>query len=297
MKKILLLVSSTLLLANSFLAQESDDDKKFRLGLKVAGQPTWFSSNQSGTSKLGTGFGFGFGLAMEFRLSKTAYFVTGIGGDFESGSVKYKYEPYLGLGSSNGTNYSVGYLKDGSDNLKELKDGVDYSNFIETGDTYYDGITERKIKTTHVTIPIALKMMTKEMGGFKYFGVFGGEIGVRVKSRATDQYTRAYTNNGSYVSMSGGGTNSNININKDGSLIPIRVGMNVGLGAEYRLSGSTSLFLSVNYFRSFTNLMRKESKYMVYDYNVYASDNTMTFFRQKQGLFMNGIKINVGVMF
>ena len=167
MKKILLIVSSTLLLANSFLAQEADDDKKFRLGLKVAGQPTWFSSNQGGTTKLSTGFGFGFGLAMEFRLSKTAYFVTGIGGDFESGSVKYKFDPdpykLLGLTSA-GTNYDVGYLQDGSGNMKELKDGVNIADYIESGDTYYGGITERKIKTTHVTIPLALKMMTKEIG-------------------------------------------------------------------------------------------------------------------------------------
>ncbi|HRG01498.1 MAG: outer membrane beta-barrel protein [Bacteroidia bacterium] len=288
MKKILLIVSSTLLLANSFLAQDSDDDKKFRLGLKVAAQPTWFSSKESTTSKLGTGFGFGFGLVTEFRLSKTAQFVTGIGGDFESGSVRYKYDP-------NSTSpYSIGYLMDNSGNLKELKDGVNSADVLQTGDTYYDGIYERKIKTTHVTLPIALKMTTKEIGGFKYFGVFGGEIGVRVKARATDKYTFNYTPGN--IFPGGSGTNTNVNINKDGSLIPIRVGMNVGLGAEYRLSGSTSAFISVNYFRSFTNLMKNESKFMVYDSNTDINGN-MTFFRQKQGLFMNAIRINVGVMF
>jgi len=286
MKKILLLVSSTLLLANSFLAQDSDDDKKFRLGLKVAAQPTWFSSNESSTSKLNTGFGFGFGLVTEFRLGKTASFVTGIGGDFENGSVKYKYDP-LSLSP-----YSVGYVQDNSGNLKELKDGVNSDAVVVDGDTYYAGITERKIKTTHVTIPLALKMMTKEIGGFKYFGMFGGEIGIRVKARATDKYTSSFSSTG----ISAGGTNSNVNINKDGSLIPLRVGMNVGLGAEYRLSGSTSAFISVNYFRSFTNLMKRESKYMVYDSNT-DSNNIMTFFRQKQGLFMNAIRINVGVLF
>lgn len=287
MKKILLLVSSTLLLANTFLAQEdTDDDKKFRLGLKVAGQPTWFSSNESSTTKLGTGFGFGFGLAMEFRLSKTAYFVTGIGGDFENASIKYKYDP-LSL-----TPYSTGYITDASGNFKELKDGTNISDLIQPGDNLYSGITERKIKTTHVTIPLALKMMTKEIAGFKYFGMFGGEIGVRIKARATDKYTYLTSNNGT----TGTGSISNVNINKDGSLIPIRVGMNIGLGAEYRLSGSTSVFFSVNYFHSFTNLMRKESKYMVYDYNT-DSGGVMTFFRQKQGLFMNAIRINVGILF
>ncbi|MBI3519456.1 MAG: hypothetical protein HY062_08895 [Bacteroidetes bacterium] len=286
MKKILLLVSSTLLLANNFFAQDSDDDKKFRLGLKVAGQPTWFSSNESNATKKGTGFGFGFGLVTEFRLSKTAHFVTGIGGDFENGSINYKYAP------TNAAAYNVGYVLDNSGTLKELSDGVNQSNLLSTGDTYYSGITQRKIKTTYVTIPVALKMLTKEIAGFKYFGVFGGEIGVRVKSRAEDKYTFATTNNGYSLA----GTNSNVNINKDGSLIPLRFGMNVGLGAEYRLSGSTSLFLSVHYFRSFTNLMRKESKYMVYDANV-DSNGAMTFFRVKQGLFMNAIRINVGVLF
>lgn len=289
MKKILLIVSSSLVLANSFLAQDADDDKKFRLGLKVAGQPTWFSSNQSGTSKLSTGFGFGFGLVTEFRLGKTASFVTGIGGDFENGSVKYKYEPST---TTNNNNYSVGYVMDNSGTLKELKDGVNQNDLLVDGDTYYDGIIERKIKTTHVTIPIALKMMTKEISGFKYFGVFGGEVGVRVKARATDKYTRSYSSTG----IGAGSTNENVDIKKDGSLVPIRVGMNVGLGAEYRLSGSTSAFISINYFRSFTNLMRKDSKYMIYDTNV-DSNGTTTFFRVKQGLLMNAIRINVGVLF
>lgn len=288
MKKILLLVSSTLLLANSFFAQESDDDKKFRLGLKVAAQPTWFSSKDNNTTKASTGFGFGFGLALEFRLGKTASFVTGIGGDFESGGIKYKYEPLAT------TPYSVGYVLNGSNEINELKDGTQGANIVQAGDVAYNGIIERKIKTTHVTIPLALKMMTKEIGGFKYFGMFGGEIGVRIKARATDKYTSS-TTYGANVN-NGAGTNSNININKDGSLIPLRVGMNVGLGAEYRLSGSTSAFISINYFRSFTNLMRKESKYMVYDSESY-SDGTVTFSFVKQNLLMNAIRINLGVLF
>jgi len=288
MKKILLLVSSTLLLANSFFAQESDDDKKFRLGLKVAAQPTWFSSKDNNTTKSSTGFGFGFGLAMEFRLTKTAYFVTGIGGDFESGGIKYKYEPLAA------TPYAIGYTLNGSNELNEIKDGMQATNIVQAGDVAYNGIIERKIKTTHVTIPLALKMMTKEIGGFKYFGVFGGEIGVRIKARATDKYTSS-TTYGSNVN-NGAGTNTNININKDGSLIPLRVGMNVGLGAEYRLSGSTSAFLSINYFRSFTNLMKKESKYMAYDSKSY-SDGTVTFSFVKQNLLMNAIRINVGILF
>lgn len=285
MKKILLLVSSSLLLANSFFAQDGDFDKKFRLGLRVAGQPTWFSSNDNNASKLNTGFGFGFGLITEFKLSDIVHFATGIGGDFESGSIKYKYDP------AGTTPYQVSYVTNGSGELQEAENGVSYDTYYTSGNTLYKGVYERKIKTTHITIPITLKMLTKEYSGFRYFGVFGGELGIRVKARAEDKYA---TIGGPVYS---GGTNTNVNIGKDASLIPLRVGLNVGAGTEYRIAGSTSIFLSINYFRSFTNLMRNESKYMFHDSDVDSSTNKLTFSHVKQGLLMNAVRINVGILF
>lgn len=286
MKKILLLVSSSLLLANSFFAQDGDFDKKFRLGLRVAAQPTWFSSKDNNASKLNTGFGFGFGLVTEFKLSDIVHFGTGIGGDFESGSIKYRYEPV------STPPYSVSYVTDGSGDLKEAEDGVSESTYLNDGDIAYTGVYERKIKTTHITIPITLKMMTKEYSGFRYFGVFGGDLGIRIKARAEDKYTFKTTTTGT----TGSGTNTNINIGKDGSLIPLRVGLNVGAGAEYRIAGSTSIFLSINYFRSFTNLMRNESKYLFHNADS-DSNGIMTFSHVKQGLLMNAVRINVGILF
>lgn len=284
MKKILLIVSSTLLLANTFLAQDSDDNKKFRLGLRVAAQPTWLSSGDKNTTKAGTAFGYGFGLVTEFRLSNTAYFLTGIGGDFEGGKIKYKNDP--------ANKYDIAYILNNSGELKELKDGTNATTLAGATDVVYNGILERNIKTTHVSIPLAVKMLTKEISGFKYFGVFGGELGIRVKTVATDKYTSSIAG----TTLGGAGTNTNLNISKDGSLIPMRFGFNIGAGAEYRLSGSTSAFLSVNYFRSFTNLMRKESKYMAYDGTTDASGN-ITFSHVKQTLLMNAVRINVGIMF
>jgi hypothetical protein len=294
MKKILLIVSSTLMLANSFLAQETDDDKKFHLGLKVIAQPSWFKSNDNNASKLGAGFGYGFGLVTEFRLNKTAYFVTGIGGDFEKGSIKYKYDPATLSGN---VGYSVGYALDGAGDLKTVKNNTNELTYISNGDVKYNGIIERKIKTTHITVPILLKMMTKEISGFKYFGMFGGEIGIRIKARAEDKYTSStFNSNGVLVNSLAGGTNPNININKDAAIIPIRVGMNVGIGTQYRFSGSTSLFLSVNYFHSFTNLMRRESKYMTYNINR-DNNGDLIYYNVKQSLVMNAVRINIGILF
>jgi hypothetical protein len=264
MRKIFTLVMITILTGKGLLAQD-DTDKKFRAGLRVAANPMWLKSNDPNTTKKGTGFGYGFGLATEFRLSDVIYFATGIGGDFENYAVKYRYDP--------GNNYGVGYELDANNEFVERDESMAYTawaNSLATNNTRGYTLMERKYKVTYVTIPIGLKMLTKEYGGFRYFGSFGGELGIRTKVRADDKYLPS----GSYQNTN---SNANLNVSKDASLIPMRVGMNIGLGAEYRIAGSTSLFLSVNYFRSFTNLMRNDSKFMYTNADVDLANDRVTF--------------------
>ncbi len=293
MKKILLIVSSSLLLANSFLAQDdSNFDKKFRFGLKVAAQPTWVSSNDNFTVKDKTGFGYGFGLVTEFKLSNIIHLQTGVGGDFERAFVKYKNTATLFPPSGVG----AGYTTDSNGDLQEAKDGTNENSFYTTGSENYL-LTSRKIKATYITVPIILKMMTKEIGGFRYFGMFGGELGIRTGLKADDKVQQiAVTPTPPYLNLVST-TNNNVNIGKDGSLIPLRFGLNVGLGAEYRLSGSTAVFFNVNYFHSFTNTMRKESKYIYTAADTDPNTGAIQFTNLKQGLMMRAIRINIGVMF
>jgi len=292
MKKILLIVSSSLLLANSFLAQDDDDkfDKKFRFGLRVAAQPTWLASGDNFTTKDKAGFGYGFGLVTEFKLSNIIHFQTGIGGDFERASINYKNTAFS---SFNGA--SAFYNLDANGDLVEAKDGVNNASYnSSTNKTFL--VTQRKIKATYITIPLLLKMMTKEISGFRYFGMFGGELGIRTALKADDkveQLTSIPTL--PYYNLSYQ-TNNGLNIGKDGSLIPLRFGLNVGLGAEYRLSGSTAFFINVNYFHSFTNTMRNESKYISTN-AVQDANGNITFTNLKQNLLMNAIRINIGIMF
>ena len=268
-------------------------DKKFRFGLRITPQPTWFSSSdKTNNPPYGAKFGFGFGLNMEFKLSDIVGFQTGIGGDFEGGKLTYRSEP--------SANYQVSYWLNNANEMVEVKDGASLADLNTSTNTSYI-LKERSIKTTHVTIPAILKLSTSEYSGLKYFGLFGVEIGARIKSTATDKYITSYKYNATGAPTSGANgegesTNENIDIKSDASLIPVRLGLNVGLGTEYRLGGSTSLFFSVNYFRSFTNLMRsKESKYLIY--NVDNSSGSNKFSYVKQNLIQNAIRINVGVMF
>jgi hypothetical protein len=281
MKKIFSCLAITVLIASGLQAQSDDTNKKFRAGLRVAGAPMWLKSNDPNTTKKGTSFGYGFGLSTEFRLSDVIYFATGIGGDFENYTVTYRNDP--------GNFYEVGYELDANNEFVKHDEQITYSTWANSNPRLYT-LKERKYKVTYVTIPLALKMLTKEYGGFRYFGYFGGDLGIRTKVRADDKYIPAWT----YQNIN---SNANLNVTKDASLIPLRVGMNIGLGAEYRLAGSTSVFLSINYFRSFTNLMRNDSKYMFTNADVDLVNDKITFIRHKQSLLANAIKINIGVMF
>ncbi len=267
--------------------KEADFDKKFRFGIRATPQPTWFKSNNNNSKGNGATFGFGFGIVMEFKLSKIIHFSTGIGGDFEGGYISYRNDP----------DFSVNGILTSEGTYVESKDGkFTTDQQLANGNTQYV-LKERRVKTTFVSIPLILKMMTDEYSGLRYFANAGLEVGVRAKTTANDTYVSGVRSTvvGTSTTTAYVGDDelkkSNIDIGKDASLVPLRLGMNLGLGTEYRIAGSTSLCFSVNYFQSFTNLSRKDSKYLqkatvpaIYD-------------PLNQGYFMRAIRINIGLLF
>lgn len=312
MKKSLIILGGAMLMSFAALAQtttptpaespekkQADFDKKFRFGLKIAPQPTWLKSNNDNSKGSGVNFGFGFGLMFDIKLSDIIRFSTGIGGDFEGGYVNYKYVSPL---SSPSGSFEVTTVIDGENNFVEAKDGIKKDAYdLANGSTRYT-LQSRRYKSTFVTIPILLKMMTQEYGGIRYFFNFGGELGIRAGLKADDTYSAGDKAevNGTTVTLthiSEPTEIKNLNIGKDGSLIPMRVGMNLGFGIEYRLGGSTSLVTSVNYFQSFTNLMRNDSKYLVKKVESYNTTDGYKFNPLNQGYFARAIRINIGLMF
>lgn len=274
-------------------AKEEEFDKKWRFGVRVTPQPTWFSSTDKNNKPFGSVFGFGFGLNVERRLSQVAGLLFGIGGDFEGAKYSFRNDGANLYTPAYFINNSTGEFVEPKENGKG--DGSELFNDKNTA--YY--LKERKVKTTHVTLPIILKLSTKEYSGMKYFVNFGTEIGIRVKNVATDSYltSQTYSTNGvPNPSKDSPESIENINLgNSEGSIVPLRVGLNVGGGIEYRLGGSTSVFASVNYFRSFTNQMRNESNVMFYNYTVENGTNSYQYV--KQNYILQAIRINIGIMF
>ena len=293
MKKLLLSLSAIAILSSSLSAQNSEFDKKFRFGLRVTPQPTWFSGSDKNNIPSGAKFGFGFGLNMEFKLSGIVGLQTGIGGDFEG--AKYKFRNEAGI-------YQATYLMNENNEFVDPNGTTDnINNKAYKSNTAYV-LKERQVKTTWITVPVILKLSTKEfMDALKIYGMFGAEIGFRVSSKATDTYDYSgkfvdYGQNDTVYKFNripGIESQSDINISKESSLIPMRLCFNAGLGGEYRLSGSTAAFVSVNYFMALSNQMRKTSDYTFY--KTEPSTGKSTFINQK--LKMSGIRISIGIMF
>ena len=287
MKKILVLVSSTVLLANTLCAQDAAD-KKVRFGLKVTPTPTWLRSNDTKIiDNGGTKFGFGFGLQMEFKINSTASFVTGIGGDFLGGTQTYKAGQGYALSKDNST-----YIA--SKDLDFSKDANAINSSNNSGNNFYE-LKSRSVKASYITIPVLLKLMTKDISGFKYFGMFGGNIAVQTKYRAADNVTQLVFNTATNV-YDEAGSSTISDMRPSGDIFPINLALNVGLGAEYNISGSTSLFVSVNYIRGFINQYTSTSSSMINDIktNINTKGGTPI---SKQTALSDGVQINIGVLF
>jgi hypothetical protein len=67
-----------------------------------------------------------------------------------------------------------------------------------------------------------------------------------------------------------------------------RAGLNVGAGAEYRIAGSTSVFVSLNFQNGFTNVLKKESENMI------SKTKRQSFVQNAK---TNFFQINIGVLF
>lgn len=97
------------------------------------------------------------------------------------------------------------------------------------------GTITAKYMNQYVQLPFALKMKTNDFSGFNIFGLFGITAEYRYKSRFDWEGT------------SGGFTIGEENVNGKDYTRALRLGLNIGLGTEYNIAGSTSLFVSFVY--------------------------------------------------
>jgi hypothetical protein len=284
MKKILT-ITALAIATTSVVAQDDAASKNVRFGLMITPSVNWYKSGEKIIEKNGSTVKFGGGLALEFRLTNVAVFATGLFINTDGGKVKYKNE-VNGVSSTSFVSY---YYDKENEEIAEFIPAYNYAD-ENPSQTRYEPmlLNERKYTVTYVTLPLTLKLRTKEIGALTYYGMFGVNSSFRVAAKATDEIQRpAYT-------TSGWGTPETISktdIKKDVGLF--KEALNMGLGVEWNLSGSTSLVIGANYLLGFTNVVKGNSDYL----RKYTYGGPDTGVELKQSLKANSIGLTVGVLF
>ncbi len=265
------LISLVYLIANVNFAQVDNSEnnaKNFRFGLKGNLSIDWLRpENKKKFVSNGSGLGYGWGAQLEYRLNKTASVVTGVGIQTAIGK--------LGFFEASSKD-SVFYLLNKDEEFQEFNT----ENLLDSTNTSF-WLKDRKYKINYITIPIALKMKTKEIGYFTYYGTFGLNLGIKTKAIVEDNVEIANAST----------TNNDLDLNSGASFA--RTGIIIGFGAEYSIAGSTALFFDLTYNYFFSNALNGDDKYLgVKDYTV---ENGFKEVNQKA--IPGSVALTVGILF
>ena len=249
MKKVLLAVFVTLFLVSGTFSQEAGATKGFE-------EPEWR-----------------FGLKVQPSLSWLGTTMK----EFENGNPKMNFG-YGGIVEKRLFRSAVlatGFLVNDFGGNYEYIGTEDQVIFKGLGDSIF--FESRKLKLKYIELPVALKFRTPEINYLTYNAHFGIDMGFRVKSLADDNFR---------FGLNKSGLSEDEVINNDVNFM--KLGLNVGLGAEYSIAGSTSILVGLSYVNGFTNVMRKESESLLY-----RTANT----RVKQIFYGHAVNLSVGVIF
>ncbi len=248
MKKTLLLAAASLFIAKATIAQEM---KSVRFGIRAT--PAINMMNPGTNKKVakgGASLKAGIGLVLEFKLSDVASFQTGL--EYTGAGFKTKYDKDTAI------------FKYKDDAIVESVGDTDSTlfTFMKSGGSVYQ-LTSRKYNIGYLNIPLTFKLRTKDIGGMTYFGQIGGNIFIKASAKSNDvvkkmSYTPTTTTGITYTTADDL-TKNNI----AGQINLLTACGSIGGGAEYNISGSTSLYGSIHYQHHFMNATKADSEYLI----------------------------------
>jgi len=270
MKKVLLfaLAAFALTVAKS----QDDNDKKFRFGLIANPSFNWLKVDDEKTfSPNGSVMKFGYGLLTEFRITSVAWFSTGFQVDYSGGKI--------------GTVDTVEYYYNEDKGFLENTEVTASPTATATYTRYF--LNSRNYNSMYLTIPLTMRLKTKEIGYLTYYGNFGLLTSIHVRTRANDNVTYFDLN-----SLSNKTTDlEKLDISKDMNFL--NTSLVLGGGAEYNVSGSTSLIFGLSFNQGFLNTVKGDSKYLIDG----EKSTSTTIEPQTQKFLTRSIRLTIGVLF
>ena len=220
MKKLLLSIATVALAAPALMAQDAGRAEsrvtlnRIRFGAYIAPNLSWMkpTATKDGNYAVqsdGSKLGFTYGLMAEYFFARNYGIVTG---------------------------------------LQVNSTGGKQSSTIINTPTSGAYVTSAKFdyRIQYLEIPLALKLRTDEINGFRFFGQLGATLGINIGKKAT--YTVNYHSDTTNKVAEGD------KIKLDGSLTiaPIMLQMNIGAGAEYPINNKLSAYVGVFFNNGFT---------------------------------------------
>ena len=229
---------------------KNTESRKVKFGLYGQGSLCWLTPEEQKLYSRGDfGLGFGWGLDTEINLKNNTSLRTGLNLSTFTAGINY-YDSDLSL------KHETFYLLDATENFVSWDDGL-----LNDSNKYIYQLYNRKYTVNYVNIPFVLKLKTNEIGYLTYFGEFGATIGLKTKSTVEDD-SKLFTwdSTASTLSALEPSTRSIDNINIDKGTQTVRLGLTIGAGAEYSLSGNTALFFQLNWNYFIFNQLVSEEK-------------------------------------
>lgn len=269
MKKILALVIGTIIIGNTYA---QDDFKKFRFGLKLDPSISWFSAdNKKKLDHYKAGMGFAFGAMGEIGFAPKFSLTIGAGLSFDNATLNY----YPRSSAD-----SVMYILNGDEEFQSWTYGDSISTNVGANSLYT--LNNRKYMIRYFYLPVALKMKTKQIGMMTYFGQFGLDIRIKTRARVDDN------------SVSRGSTQNTVDLtalNVDKGVQLLNLGLNIGAGVEYNISGTTSLVGGISYVYGLTNTLTKNYETLAETNDGFTAESI------DQVASLQGLRITIGVLF
>lgn len=158
---------------------------------------------------------------------------------------------------------------------------------FHTGDTLVTkfGQVKTTYKFQYLTFPLTLKLKTNEIGYLTYYGQFGLDIGFNLKARRD---VEGNFGDAPYVE-------EDFDIIDD--IVPVRTALRVSAGAEYNISGSTSLMVGLAWNNGLTNVLDFDEFEEDGDGNPIFTDNNVITQGKKLKAVNNYFSLNVAVFF
>ena len=237
--------------------QRSIDVNRIRFGAFVAPNISWMKptastddANQFNTESSGSRLGFTYGLMAEYFFAENYGIVTGL--------------------SVNST---------GGKMLVTTRNPTPTASSIKRAEFEY--------RLQYLDIPLALKLRTDDISGFRFFGQLGASLGFNISKKADysvtyyDASTTERDTSGSKIKLTGSVTN----------IAPIMFQMNIGAGAEYPINNKLRFYVALFFNNGFapdaTNPEKFDSEKLGYGKDVGFKDgNTrLNNFALRLGLF------------